>query len=213
MADPLLCDDARTMAGLESVAGLLAWAGSLPPPVRQRLWSVLAQCGDQQRRAVDQVLGVLKDAASDPAERQRALATLADALALHPHAEATPLDSAAPRHDSQQAAFAERLQALMAARQVSQTELAQRIGCTQAAVSQLLHRRRRPRRQTIFKLAEALGVAPRALWPDLEVAELLDAAADFQQPEHVLSAAEARALDDSSRLGAERCPLNIQRAR
>jgi hypothetical protein len=34
---------------------------------------------------------------------------------------------------------------------------------------------------SIFKLAEALHVQPRELWPDIAVAEMRDAAPSFQQ--------------------------------
>ena len=53
---------------------------------------------------------------------------------------------------------------------ITQEELADRIGCTQSAISKMLTRNARPRRTTIFKLSEALKVEPTELWPQLEVA-------------------------------------------
>ena len=43
-------------------------------------------------------------------------------------------------------------------------------------------------------MAAALDVAPTDLWPDLEVAAILDSIADFPQ-ERELTAAQAKALD------------------
>lgn len=37
------------------------------------------------------------------------------------------------------------------------------------------------------------------LWPDIEVAEMLDAVASFQQDDYEMTEAEARALSDTSR--------------
>jgi transcriptional regulator with XRE-family HTH domain len=52
----------------------------------------------------------------------------------------------------------------MAQRQLTQAELAQRIGVGQSAISMLLKRRCRPQRKTLGKLATTLGVEVEALW-------------------------------------------------
>ncbi|MEX0820148.1 MAG: helix-turn-helix transcriptional regulator [Pirellulaceae bacterium] len=98
--------------------------------------------------------------------------------------------------DREKRTFAERLRELLDQRRVSQTELAERTGCSQSAISHMLNRNSRPQKKTIFKLAEALQVEPAALWPDLEVAEILDQVAAFRQerqltPEQALSVREA----------------------
>ncbi len=62
----------------------------------------------------------------------------------------------------------------------------------------MLNRTCRPQKKTIVKLAEALNVQPSDLWPDIEVAEMLDAVASFQQDDYVMMEAEARALGDTS---------------
>jgi DNA-binding XRE family transcriptional regulator len=64
-----------------------------------------------------------------------------------------------------EAAFAATLAQLMAERQLTQAQLAQRIGVGQSAISMLLKRRCRPQRRTLGKLAEALGVTVEELWP------------------------------------------------
>ena len=63
----------------------------------------------------------------------------------------------------------------------------------------MLNRSCRPQKKTILKLAEALNVQARDLWPDIDVAEMLDAVASFQHDDYVMTEAEARALSDTSR--------------
>lgn len=224
MAETLLPDDARTVADLESVARLLEWTRGMPEPDRRRFWATLAECSDDVQRLVVSMLGVLKSAESKPNERQRALMTLADALSLNPdedgeygldlvasEAEAaarTPsLARGVEKMDSQEATFALRLRELMDAKHISQTELAERIGCSQPAISQMLNRNCRPQKKTILKLAEALNVPAQDLWPDIEVVEMLDAVASFQQPDYVMTDAEARALADPSNRNRAKIPV------
>ena len=64
-----------------------------------------------------------------------------------------------------EAKFAATLGRLMAERQLTQEELAERIGVGQSAISMLLKRRCRPQRRTLGKMAEALGVPVDELWP------------------------------------------------
>jgi DNA-binding XRE family transcriptional regulator len=62
-------------------------------------------------------------------------------------------------------AFAATLARLMAERQLTQAQLAEKIGVGQSAIAMLLKRRCRPQRRTIGKLAEALSVSVEELWP------------------------------------------------
>jgi len=101
--------------------------------------------------------------------------------------------------NTQEATFAQRLRELMEAKRISQQELADRVQCSQPAISQMLNRACRPQKKTILNLAEALNVQPRDLWPDIDVAEALDAVASFQQPEYVMTSPEAEALADTSK--------------
>jgi DNA-binding XRE family transcriptional regulator len=64
-----------------------------------------------------------------------------------------------------EAGFAVVLGRLMVERQVTQAQLAERIGVGQSAIAMLLKRRCRPQRRTLGKLAEALGVPVEELWP------------------------------------------------
>jgi hypothetical protein len=63
----------------------------------------------------------------------------------------------------------------------------------------MLNRACRPQKKTILMLAEVLNVPARDLWPDVDVAETLDAVAGFQQPDYVMTPAEAQALADTSK--------------
>jgi transcriptional regulator with XRE-family HTH domain len=187
----------------------------MPTSVRKQFWGALVECSDEIQLVVLGILRILKSAEATANERQRALMTLADALHLHPDengdygldlarseagaAERYPASAReVEKMNSQEATFAARLKELLETKSVSQQELADRVGCSQPAISQMLNRNCRPQKKTILKLAEALNVQPCELWPDIEVAEMLDAVASFQQPDYVMTEAEAQALSDSS---------------
>jgi predicted XRE-type DNA-binding protein len=69
------------------------------------------------------------------------------------------------RMDREEAIFAERLRQLMEAKEMTQAELADRLGIGQPAISMMLNRACRPQRKTVVRVAEALGVRPEELWP------------------------------------------------
>ncbi len=60
--------------------------------------------------------------------------------------------------------FAERLRKIMDEKNVTQEELASKIGVSQSAISHMLNRNCRPQRRTIKKLADALQVTAESLW-------------------------------------------------
>jgi hypothetical protein len=61
----------------------------------------------------------------------------------------------------------------------------------------MLARKSRPQRKTILKMATALNVEPTLLWPDLEVAAILDSTAEFIN-DCELTQVQADALDAAS---------------
>jgi lambda repressor-like predicted transcriptional regulator len=61
--------------------------------------------------------------------------------------------------------FADTLARLLAEKQMTQAELARRIGVGQSAISMMLSRACRPQPRTLGKLADALGVTVEKLWP------------------------------------------------
>ncbi len=191
MTETSLLDDPRTVTRLDSVACLLEWARSMPVAERKRFLGALVECSDEVQQIVVSSLQVVKDPRTTLAVRKRALTTIADALLLN------PMETDAPT--AQQETFARRLRELMDAKQVSQCELAERVSCSQPAISQMLRRMCRPQKKTILKLAEALGVQPCDLWPDIDVADLLDAVAEFQQDGRKMTEAEAAAFADTSK--------------
>jgi transcriptional regulator with XRE-family HTH domain len=197
---------------------------AMPTAQRKQFLGQLAECSDAVQTVVIKLLRVLKTPAATPAERHRALSTIADALFINPDdtdggygqdlaesesyaaAKVPRLAREVEKMNTQEATFAQRLRELMEAKRITQQELADRAHCSQPAISQMLNRACRPQKKTILKLAEALNVQPCELWPDLEVAETLDAVASFQQPDYVMTAAEAEALADTSK----RNPPKIQ---
>ena len=215
MAETLLPDDPKTVQRLDSVACLFEWLRSMPEPDRKRFGCALAECSDAVQEVVVRLLGVVKSPRTTVVERQRALMTIADALfpnsesgeygldlitsEANAAAESLPLAREVQRMNTQEATFADRVRELMETKRISQQELAARAGCSQPAISQMLNRTCRPQKKTILKLAEALNVQARDLWPDIDVAEMLDAVASFQRDDYVMKEAEARALSDTSR--------------
>jgi transcriptional regulator with XRE-family HTH domain len=153
---------------------------------------VLSTTLQQIRNTVERMLDVIEAPESTPHDRKRACSAIRDAFASQVD-EVAP-DSSAERRatdtNSQEAAFAEKLHELMKSRGITQVELASRIGCSQPAISQMLKRQCRPQKATILKLASALGVDPRELWPDLDVTDILDTIAAAQQ-EETMSEVEA----------------------
>jgi transcriptional regulator with XRE-family HTH domain len=215
--DELLHDNPQTVARLDSLAGLFEWMQALPPAERKRFMARLAECSDAVQQVVIKLLDVIKNPDTTPAERQRTLSTIADALFINPDetdggygqdlaasepnaaAKVPRLAREVEKMNTHEATFAQRLRELMEAKRISQQELADRVHCSQPAISQMLNRACRPQKKTILKLAEVLNVQARDLWPDIDVAEALDAVASFQQPDYVMTPAEARALADASK--------------
>jgi transcriptional regulator with XRE-family HTH domain len=186
---------------------------------RKSLAAALMECTEEVQREVVRMIDIIEDSKSTDEQRRRASSTIRDALHLQAGqafhgmslakfaADAAALNPelgmAFERMNSQEAAFAERLRSLLESKGITQTELASRVGCSQPAISQMLNRACRPQRQTIFKLAAALGVHPRELWPDLEVTEILDTVAAAQQDD-AMSEEEAAVL----RCALERTPVD-----
>lgn len=187
---------------------------SMPRDQRQRFCTALMECSDRLQGNVFKMMAIAEDASLPVAERQRALMTIADDLCLRPNEEGRhavdlvasenvvayefpALAGQVEKTDSQEAEFADRLREMMQSKCVTQKQLADRIGCSQPAISQMLNRKCRPQRKTLEIIAEALAVDVRELWPDIAVADMLDTVAAFQEDGHVMTDAEAAALRDS----------------
>ena len=66
--------------------------------------------------------------------------------------------------DRQEATFAERLRQLMKEKNLTQSELAQKVGIGQSAISMMLNRNCRPQNKTVLRIAAAPGVDAKDLW-------------------------------------------------
>jgi lambda repressor-like predicted transcriptional regulator len=75
------------------------------------------------------------------------------------------LREARERLEEEETRFAANLARSLEEKEISQAELAQRVGLGPSAIAMMLSRRYRPHRRTVEKIAEALGVELRELWP------------------------------------------------
>lgn len=212
MTQTLQFDDPQAVPRFDAVAGLFRWMQSMPPADRRRFIARLLECSDEIQLAVISLIDVAKNPLTLAEDRKRALMTIADALYLNPDEvdgeygqdavrseayaaeKSKPLAREVAKMNTQEEAFAERLRELMKAKGVCQRELAERVDCSQPAISQMLNRACRPQRKTILKLAKALAVKPQDLWPDLDVADILDAANGAYEDGYEMTPTEAEAL-------------------
>jgi transcriptional regulator with XRE-family HTH domain len=195
--------------------GLIKFLFGLDAKSRIAFCGAVVGSSDQLQQDVLQMVEIVANEERPANERQRALMTIADALHLNPDKDGrygmnlveSEADAAkeypqlarkVEAMNNQEAEFAERLRTIMKDKNISQSQLAERINCSQPAVSQMLNRKCRPQRKTLNKIAAALGVDARELWPDLEVAEYLDAVAEFSRDDYIMSEAEAEALRDTT---------------
>lgn len=133
------------------------------------------ECSPQVQAVVDEMVSIINDPDSTDEDREHASATILEALM--PALTAELLDthqlamqsaaSVAARRELRQdeAAFAERLRALMDERNLTQEQLASMTGVSQPAISNILNRQCRPQRRTVRRFADVLNVAPEELWP------------------------------------------------
>ena len=139
--------------------------------------NALDECDPEIQQVVQDVLTVFKSNLTSPEERQLAMHTIIDALYPSRAADtfadersASATAEAKARNyemDAREQQFADRVRQLMAERGVNQEELGAQMGVGQPAISNMLNRRRRPQRRTILRAAEALGVPPEDLWPEI----------------------------------------------
>lgn len=146
------------------------------------LIAALKECDDELRAVALELFAQLAGGELDPHEEASTLNLLAEILCPNADHNGVPgLDlveaekiAAADEPEAariladmnrQEATFADRLQATMTERGITQAELAEKIGVGQPAVSMMLNRTCRPQKKTVQKIATALGVKPADLWP------------------------------------------------
>jgi transcriptional regulator with XRE-family HTH domain len=156
--------------------------GSLKSAAIQAATPVVLAVADSDAELRDEIIELFKQLSSgdlDCHERQATTALLAEIL-FPGRNRKTPAryesqtrasvnrpnaSSVVERMKKEEATFSIRLRETMERRGVTQTELAEKLGIGQPAISMMLQRRCRPQRRTIERLAEALGVAVTELWP------------------------------------------------
>ncbi len=153
-------------------------------PVAAKFIRAYLECNESIQEVIRSMLEILDDPQADADERDMAMSTLADALFPQPYKgqlgmdleeserdasqESEELHGMTDEMDRQEASFAGRLAQAMKAQDLSQADLAKRIGVGQPAISNMLNRNCRPQKRTVFRLAEALNMAPDELWPGIK---------------------------------------------
>ena len=133
-------------------------------------------CGSETtKKVIESMVDIVNDPKGSDDDKHAALDTLVEVLFPEPQDSGIDLENADEvcgagaaavqgAMEEEEAAFADRLEELMAARKMSQAQLAKLVGVGQPAISMMLKRKCRPQRSTVAKLATALGVDPKKLW-------------------------------------------------
>lgn len=155
-----------------------------PPDMKQPLVELFAEMFPAYERGSDEIKSVIRSMVAicnDPnatdEERRDALDVLVEAIFGDPCDPGVDLENIAEFEgedavaieaamDEEEAVFAKTLRRLMKERRVTQKQLAAQIGVGQPAVSMMLSRRCRPQKATVKKIAVALGVEPKEIWPN-----------------------------------------------
>lgn len=144
-----------------------------------RFLCAFKECSDEIQGIILEMAALMNDPETTPEEHDAALHTIYDAMTPSgvngklgvdlEESESASVENEEGRAilaemDREEATFAERLQAQMAARDMTQHDLARAIGVGQPAISMMLARKCRPQRRTVEKIAAALGVTAADLW-------------------------------------------------
>ena len=136
------------------------------------------ECSDAVQEVIRDMVEIVNDPEATAEEIDAAVLTIAEALfPSHRNGnlgiDLEECEADAPddirekleEADSHEAAFAQRVSALLTERQMTQSDLASAIGVGQPAISMMLSRNCRPQKRTIEKIAEALKVSASEIWP------------------------------------------------
>jgi predicted XRE-type DNA-binding protein len=142
------------------------------------LFAVYERGSKEVKEIISSMVGVFNAPKADADERMAALDTLAEILFPAKDGEQFGVDledlssvesagagKVAAGMEKDEGIFAANLRRLMTERKVSQKALAEQIDVGQPAISMMLNRHCQPQRATVEKLAKALKVAPKKLWP------------------------------------------------
>jgi predicted XRE-type DNA-binding protein len=139
--------------------------------------SAYDQCDDDIKEVIDEMVGIASSESATDDERESATVTIVEAL--FPDLAVDILESCERVRKSpnnklrslemaeEERVFAERVQSRMEQLQMTQEKLAEAIGISQPAVSNLLNRQCRPQRRTVLRIANAMEIDPEELWPGI----------------------------------------------
>jgi lambda repressor-like predicted transcriptional regulator len=143
-----------------------------------RYLQAFIECSNEVQSLALEMAAIVADESSTEDERQFAADAMiqaifpgesADALSTYKARLASPEGRAASEAIArQQSTFANNLKRIMAERKMTQDELARAANVGQPAIANLLARACRPQQRTVKRFAEALGVLPSDLWPELD---------------------------------------------
>jgi DNA-binding XRE family transcriptional regulator len=138
-------------------------------------------CSDEVQAVIQGMVKIVNSDDASTDEREAALETIAEALFPSKHSgelgvdvelceegESDEVKAMLSEMNAEEASFAERLQATMDARDMTQGDLAKAIGVGQSAISMMLSRNCRPQRKTVEKIAGALKVPVEDMWPGIK---------------------------------------------
>ena len=140
------------------------------------------ECDPNIQEVVDDMLAICNDENASEDEKRRAMHTITEAIFPSLAADVCRMEKASRKSpeadaleremDEEEAAFAKKVRHHMKVQGLTQEQLAEKVGIGQPAISNMLNRQCRPQNRTIAKLADALGVSPRDLWPRFEESDV-----------------------------------------
>lgn len=145
-----------------------------------QVFQAYLECSDEVQSAIRDMVEVVNAGDATDEERFAAVSTMTEALfpSTHNGDLGIDLDEHETHYENdsrgillqlnaEEATFAERLQAMMEVRGMTQGDVADLVGIGQSAVSMMLNRKCRPQRRTVEKIALALKVSTEELWPGI----------------------------------------------
>jgi lambda repressor-like predicted transcriptional regulator len=161
----------RKTATTNAVAGIIADNIKIYLQVK----SALDQVDSEIKESIDELMAICLSPDATADEKTRAVDTIVEAV--FPGLAADYYDGCEELRQSPAAAaqrqqmareesiFAQRVDSLMREKELTQELLAERIGVSQPAISNMLTRKCRPQRRTVARIATALNVRPEEIWP------------------------------------------------
>jgi predicted XRE-type DNA-binding protein len=149
-----------------------------------QVFQAYLECSDAVQSSIRELVEIVNDSDATREEVDAALSTIAEALfpSCHNGMLGVDLESAEridkegeseaasvlQAMDVEEASFADRVAALLDARNMTQGDLGAALGIGQSAISMMLSRECRPQRRTVEKIAAVFDMSPNELFPDFE---------------------------------------------